>query len=89
MLRKVVTPSSAERTSSTTAPAAGSTVHVAHAQHPVDAMIYMDSVYDQGAKLVLGLGAEGKAQAVRGLIPSGQRPGHQLLPAPGLSREAG
>ena len=44
---------------------------------------------DQGAKLVLGLGPKGQAQAVRGLVSSGQRPGHQLLPAPGLSRDAG
>src|SRR5690242_7661119 len=35
MACNVATPSSAERTSSTTAPAAGSTVQVAQAQHPV------------------------------------------------------
>jgi len=44
---------------------------------------------DQGAKLVLGLGPEDQAQAVRGLGPLGQRPRHQPLPAPGLGSEVG
>ena len=79
---KVAMPSSAERTSSTTAPAVGSTVQAAQAQHPVSTATRARSSSSASGRKVRRRPSAVSARP-------GQRPGHQPLPAPALGRQAG
>src|SRR6266567_4234144 len=86
MVCKVAMPSSAERTSSTTAPAAGSTVQAAQAQHPVSTATRARSSSSASGRKVRRRPDRGSGRRVYGpdpvrtlaVIETGQRAGLTL-----------